>query len=218
MKLAIRAISAVCLLSATSAVFAALSVTFDRTSIHISGVSRRGQIAIDAALNEPAGPAKMYIRYTQLAQALTDDDGDGVVDFDLGRDISPRSVWAVVDVTTGEYVIAAPPGSPVRNATLSPTLSRKADPDVADEVIGRQLAASLLWIRPGASGSAWHVRTADGGSSDADHANNGRTVSPTTNFEVIAGKDKPPKKLKKDDLIVVIDPFMMTYRATRVTQ
>jgi hypothetical protein len=201
-----------CLVS--TAAFGAVTVQFSQSTLQISGVSRRGSVVINAALNESTG--RMYGRLNELTKVVSDDDGDGVVTFDLGHPISPRSLWVIVDVTSGSYAVVAPPGSPVIVARHAPTLLQKTDVDAADQIAADHVAMSVLWVRPGPSGTVWRVRAADGGSSDEDHRNNGSAIASTVAFATVVGHDKPPKKLKKDDLILVLDPFEMTYSAAVV--
>jgi hypothetical protein len=206
-------LSAVTCLFAAGA-FGAVSVKFGQNTVQVSGVSPHGSVVINAALHESTG--RMYARLNELTQVVSDDDGDGIVTFDLGHPISPRSLWVIVDVTSGTYAIAAPPGSPVIVARHAPMLLQKTDLDAADQIAADHVAMSVLWVRSGPSGTVWRVRAADGGATDEDHHNNGSAVVSTVAFTAIVGHDQPPKKLKKDDLIIVLDPFEMTYSAAVV--
>jgi len=96
---------------------------------------------------------------------------------------------------------------------------QKSEADLDDEVRSDGLAVSALWVRPGVGdGTAWLMRATDGGTTDDDHKTDGRTAVTTTQFFALTGKNKPPKKFKKDDLIITINPFDFSYKILKVAQ
>lgn len=196
---------------------AAITVTFSGTLVQAAGITPGGTTVIEAALNERT--ATMYVRLNLVSKVLVDDDKDGAVTFDLGHPISPRSIWAIVDVASGDYVVTSPTSALLRNTVVGPTLIRKSDPNLDDELRNDGMAVSAIWVRPGiGNGTVWRVRATDGSTSDDDRTPNGHSISATASFFTLTGKDKPPKKFKKDDLIIAIDPFELTYKVVKVTQ
>ncbi len=58
------------------------------------------------------------------------------------------------------------------------------------------------------TGGVWS--DADGGANDTDQKTNGRAMLSTAGFVPLGDSGKAPKKLKKGDVIVLLDPFTMT--------
>jgi len=188
---------------------AALSASFDGSTIHVAGMTPRGQVAVISVMREANG--KMITRLNDTQQLLADPDGDGSVDYDLKRAVPPRSIWVVVDVASGESLITAPGDFPKRESALPSGFVKNVPADEFDTLIGENLLLHVLWVRPGNGGAgAWFLRAADGGSNDTDQKTNGRAVLSTAGFVPLGDSGKAPKKLKKGDVIVLLDPFAMT--------
>lgn len=71
----------------------------------------------------------------------------------------------------------------------------------------------MLVVRP--KEGAWHLRAFDGGRGDADTARNGKLVLIPAEASVIRGAP-PPQRLKKGDLVAIIDPGRMEIYVTQV--
>jgi hypothetical protein len=201
-------------------VLAAPAVTFSGNTVHVTGITPHGQVAVMSVMREVTG--QLVSRMSRTEQLLTD-AGAGVVDFDLGRTVPLRSIWTVVDLASGQYVIATPPGMqrlelPFATSIVKNTPSADAD----DEIAETHFTLDMLWVRPGNGGGAWTARVADGGSTDQDDANNGSTKNSTSQFRPLGAPDvapnKPPKKFKTGDVLVMLDPFELNFHATQVTK
>jgi hypothetical protein len=117
----------------------------------------------------------------------------------------------VVDLASGESLIAAPGDFPKRESALPSGFVKNVPADEFDTLIGENLLLHVLWIRPGNGGAgAWFMRAADGGANDTDQKTNGRAVLSTAGFVPLGDSGKAPKKLKKGDVLVLLDPFAMT--------
>jgi len=205
-------IIAVCLFFALP-LQAALSVSFEGSVVHITGATPRGQVALVAVMREAHG--KMITRLNDTQQLLSDPEGDGSIDYDLKRAVPPRSIWVVVDVASGESLITAPGDFPKRESALPPGFVKNVPADEFDTLIGENLLLHVLWVRTGngngnGSAGAWFMRAADGGANDTDHKTNGRAMLSTAGFVPLGDSGQAPKKLKKGDVIVLLDPFAMT--------
>lgn len=195
---------------------AALSVTFDGSFVRVQGVTPRGRVAVMSTMRE--GGSTMITRLSGIREVLTDADGNGSVDYDLKRAIPRFSVWAVVDVASGESLITAPAGVPTNESALPAGFVKNAPADEFDTLIGENMVLDLLWVRPGNNGGAWLLRAADGGANDADGKSNGHAVLSTSAFLPLGDSGKAPKKLKKGDVLVLLDPFAMSSSRGVITQ
>src|SRR4051812_12861939 len=92
------------------------AITFDQSSVSVAGVSPKGQAVLFSVAREVAEVDVATV--VRRSQVLPDDDGDGVVKLDLGRDVPFRSVWVAVDLATGQVAAAAPEGYPLRRVEL----------------------------------------------------------------------------------------------------
>jgi hypothetical protein len=193
---------------------APLVVNIDGSVLHVAGITPGGKVAVIAALVEPQ--KGVYSRFSRVEQLLSDSDGDGIVSYDLGRPIPVRSIWGVVDVASGTYTVATPLGYPRREVAFPMQAVKNLPADDIDEIEHHHLLLQILWVRPGVAG--WLVTTADGGANDADGKNNGRTTTPSSRFIALGSDERPPKKLKNDDVLIFIDPFEMTFSSTKVAR
>lgn len=196
---------------------AALSVSFNGSVVHVKGATARGQVAVFSIMRE--GGTTMIVRLRDTQQ-LRSTDTDGTLDLDLGKPIPSRSVWAVVDVVSGESVITAPGDFPTNESALPAGFVKNAPADEFDTLVGEHLILHVLWVRPGPgnSGGAWFLRSADGGLNDTDRETNGHAVLSTSAFVPLGDSGKAPKKLKRGDVLVLLDPFAMTSSRGVITQ
>ena len=190
------------------------NVTFAGQVVRVSGVMPGGSVAFVAALVEVQ--RQLYARSSRVEQVVGDADHDGVVTFDLGRTIPVRSIWGVVDLASGAHVVATPVAYPRRELVFSSDGIKNLPVDQFDQIAHGHVLLQVLWVRPGEA--AWIVTTADGGANDADGKNDGKTVTSLSAFRSMSGNTPPPKKLKKDDVLILIDPFDMTFSMTQVNK
>lgn len=197
------------------AVTQSIVVTFSGQIVHIAGITPNGSVAIMAAMRELYRTT--VIKMTNTEKILTDTAGTGAVDFDLGRAIPLRSIWAVVDMTSGQATLASPAGFPLRAFSLPATLARNGRSNDDDQIVGNRLLLDILFVRPGKNGGAWFQRTSDGGETDEDAKNDGQTLCSLSGFIAVDRRnDPPPRRLQRDDVLVFIDPMEMM--AAKVTQ
>src|SRR5215208_391656 len=87
------------------------AIRVEAAAVVAEGIPAEGRIAWFSVAREATGEGSRSVRRKVLA---ADDDGDGVVRFALGQPVPPRSMWAAVDLATGELALAAPDGYPLR--------------------------------------------------------------------------------------------------------
>lgn len=195
-----------------------LVVSLGAQGVHIEGVTSGGQVALVGRMREAS--REMLVRMTEVHELLRD-AGSGAVDYDLGRPLPFRSIWAVVDVATGRYAVVTPPGFERQEVPFPATVVKNTPAgDIDDELLNDRFVLDMLWVHPGENnqGGAWFARVADGGATDLDAKNDGKTLSGTSQFRALGNGDAPPKKIKKGDILVMIDPFEMQFCATEVAK
>jgi hypothetical protein len=183
---------------------AAITVTFSAQTLHVTGITPHGDVAIAGVLRE-AGNYRS-IKVGEVRARVNDGSGSGAVDYDLGRAIPQWSVWAVVDLGSGAYVLVTPPGY-TRNdlPTAGPVRSNGA----IDQIAAGHLVLDILWVRPGSSPGAWFARASDGGTNDSDGSNNGKTLVAPASFAALSGTAQGPPVLAEGDVVVLFDPLEM---------
>lgn len=146
----------------------ALSIEFSPAKVTVRATAG-ATVALLGVAREPSYYMMRLVSYSEL---LADDDRDGVVHYALANDVALSSIWAAVDVRTGEYAVAGPPGSrplPFQRRGAGRGEAVEAVPGTLD--VGRS-AIDAMVVRPGAG--AWWAAARDGSVADRDGQPNGR--------------------------------------------
>lgn len=184
------------------------------SQLHVAGAKPGGSIVVVAAIRETSRTRPVSL--DRVVRTLTADTA-GTADLDYGREIPIASIWAVVDQSSGSYAVVTPGDYPRREKPFTGSILKHATPGEAiDQLTTNSLILQMLWVRPGNGGGSWFVTASDGAANDEDRQPNGEVVTSTTLFAPIDAKEKPPKKLKTDDVVILIDPFEMNFIATTV--
>jgi len=180
-------------------------ITFQQRSVTVAGISAKGQaIGFSVAREIAEDDVATVVR---RAQALTDDDGDGKVEWDLDRDVPARSIWVAVDLATGEVAAAAPEGYPLRRVSWRGVGIARGNPR-ADRVEDARAFAEVLLVRPGQG--AWRLTVGDGSDLDDDGKPDGKLAAALDRMEPLAGTSAPPpSRFDPRDVVVLIDPNRM---------
>ena len=180
------------------------AITFDKSSVSVAGVSPKGQAVLFSVAREVAEDDVATV--VRRSRVLPDDDGDGVVKLDLGRDVPLRSVWVAVDLATGQVAAAAPEGYPLRLVKWRGVGIVHGNAH-ADRVEDARTFAEVLLVRPGAG--AWQLTVGDGSAGDDDGAADGKLAAALDRMTPVAGTTPPPTKFDPKDVVVLIDPNRM---------
>lgn len=196
---------------------AAPELTFDERSVTVSGATAGGSVAVFGVSHGFNGFTTYYLRNDEL---LVDEDGDGSVRMELELPLSSvRSVWAAVDMTSGELGLAAPERAEVLAGEM-PSGAVSAEGD--DVTAPAQRWAYALWVRPGrnaGSGSgAWGAIVGDGGARDGDGLENREVRVSASSFAPIdrESEERPPERLESGDLVLVVDPETLAVSSARL--
>ena len=201
------------LLGAIPAGAAPFRVTLEADAVVVSGMTAKGQ-AVLLGVTRVIEPDDFQVVRRHL-QVLADDDGDGTVRYPLEGGIPLRSLWAAVDLKTGDYDAAAPEAFGLRRVNWrgrGPL--RRADGK--DAVEDRRPRLELLVVRPQAG--AWSLRVRDGDASDGDGVIDGRLQGILERMEPLAASPPPPSLFQADDLVIGLDPAAMEITLFKVPQ
>jgi hypothetical protein len=180
--------------------YADVKLRFEANAVVATGLTAGAKtVWMDVALDAVGYHSRVIDRST----VLTDDDGDGVVRFEVPKGVKTDSVWAVVDMTSGNYVVDTPAPGPIRHEPLPAAAVHRKDSGHAADVEGTREAVVVWCVRPGIG--AWKALVADGEADDADHASNGKTRAAIASMQKIDGVADAPDDFKGGDVIVMVD-------------
>jgi hypothetical protein len=192
---------------------AAPTVQFGEDEVSVGGVSPGGRVVVWWLSHGVNG----YTRWTsRLADVVVDEDGDGVVTVALDRGVPEQSLWAVVDMASGEYALASPLEGPLR----------EVDPPrgLVGALVGRghldeqRQRLEVLVVRPGedTESGAWSGGLDDGGPGDGDGARDGNARLRLEGLVPIEeGRAGPPPSFRAGDVVVVGNADELVFWARR---
>jgi hypothetical protein len=192
---------------------APLAIVVGESGITISNVTKGGDVVLFSCAR---GTRDRRIHVQPLASVLHDEDRDGIVSVTRADGVPIRSVWVAVDFTTGSTAAGAHPTFPLLVSSIGEGMYRKNAAGEIAELIHEQPRIVLLLVRPGRG--AWLLRAFDGGEGDRDGVASGTLSLLFEDARSITGKDKAPKGVKKDDVIVAIDPSHLDVFLGRIVQ
>jgi hypothetical protein len=182
----------------------------DGTAVLASGLSPGGRVAWVGVARERVGWTSR-VSVWQAADAVADGAGQTVLD--LGRDLPVKSLWVVVDVTTGAFAAASPQEYPWLTEAPFPSAAASLASDRATLLSLRDDREELevLVVRPKVGVWRATLRHDDPGS----EAEPGVTL--TASDLIPWGKPRAPLgRLGPGDLIVAIDPNRLEYFAQQL--
>lgn len=186
-------------------------ITNGPDAVEVSDLPPGGSVALYALLHEWTGWSS---RISEIADVLTDDDADGTVRYELGREVPPVSVWLAVDLTTGEVAVSGSDDFTPRELTFPPGVLRRGLGNRLNrlEMTGRIVHAFV--VRPSAApetAGAWLLRLGDGGERDDDGANDGKMGFALEHMTPVAASPLPPEEIEVGDVIALVDPDTLDF-------
>lgn len=190
------------------------SISFTGDTVQIAPVTPGGRIVLFAAALESSDGILGQITGAKM---FVDDDRDGVITYRRNGGVPIRSLWIAVDFDTGQFGVGTPSNALEAFLPFPASLLKKDAEGVLGLYDREQLSAEMLIVRPGEG--AWHLRALEGGSGDADKTHNGKLGLASAEAIPVPGISvTAPKKLKKGDVIAVIDPGRMEAFVTEISQ
>jgi hypothetical protein len=196
-----RALLLVVCAGVPSLAFAGLSVRFETGGVVVSGATRGGSVASLFADQIPQ-------QWKNGSVVHRDTDGDGEVLIAIAAGLSKRTVWAAVDVETGEFTVGSPQGPVAEIGFRGHTLKVNS----AGQLKRLETVDGESRPREG----AWTLRSGDGTKTDADGEDNQHFELDVESLEPLPGYGPPPKRFEKGDVIIILDPHSGAVFATTV--
>ena len=172
-----------------------------------SGFSPGGQVIWFGLTQEVVAYEVTYARHQEAGPV----DGKGQASFDLGKAVPRRSLWVAVDLASGAYAIATPPGFELTQTELPATALTYRGSSLADQISDEADGSLILLVRPGQG--AWGAAVGRGGLLD-------ESLPTETAVRVSLDRLEPivtivtslgsPQKAAARDLLVIFHPQTMS--------
>lgn len=191
-------------------------VRFEERAVVVEGLTPDAEVVVLGVARGVAGFLPYHL--TVVERRTADAAGAGRVELDL--ELTPSSVWAVVELAEGEVLLAAPPGGEVREVAFPGRGIRAALRRLEDE----RESLMVLWLRPRAAGGgdvvepigAWAGRVFDGSARDGDELEDRRLSVRLDLLEPLGDSPPPPEEVAPGDVLVGIDTETLEIYTFRV--
>lgn len=190
---------------------AAPRIEFEASAVVARSVTPGSSVVIFGAGREPQGYLSQVIRRQSV---IRDSDGDGVVRFDLDVDVPYLSMWAVADMSTGEFALASPKDFPLRLFTFDATSLKANGSGKLHKIENHLGVVDILLVRAGTG--AWSMTARDGGDEDEDKKNDGKLTSFFEAMRNIGGTQPPPKHVEQGDVLILMDVRKLRVTSVRI--
>jgi hypothetical protein len=178
---------------------AAPVITFEEEALVVAGASPNAAVAWIGVGRSHAGFTPQRLTLWQVVDA----DATGTARLELGRPVPAESAFVAVDLTAGEMVVAAPPGTPLREVDLP----HQAVPAGLRTLEDRRSGLAVLWARPAAdgTGTAWGGAVSDGSDLDGDGREDRGVEVQLDRLQPLGASPAPPETLAEGDVLVGVD-------------
>ncbi len=177
------------------------AISFEPTAVTASGVSPGRQAVFFSVTREPIA---FGVRVVPRLEVIADEDGDGLVRYEVEAGVVRSSAWWVVDLATGEAAVAAPEGFPVRWVPAEEE-TLPAAPAVEPELaLAQRSRLEILLVRKGVG--LWRQSAADGGRGDADASPDGLLRVALLELEPAGAATERLTELRSGDMVFGIAP------------
>lgn len=183
------------------------AVSFSTEGPVASGMTAGGQLILLGVSKEYDDGVRRLVR---SEAALTDSDQDGSVELDLGKEVSPQSVWIAVDLESGGYAVDGPDEAILTTLPLTGEEVQSSSNEADELVIEGRWSLHVLLVRPEVG--AWLASVTDGGVDDADGVGDGVVHFPLDRLEPLDGSPalNPPNVASGDVLLAVAPESLET--------
>ncbi|MGA7617465.1 MAG: hypothetical protein WBX15_20055 [Thermoanaerobaculia bacterium] len=190
----------------TPSMASAVGIEFSDSDLIVTGVTPGGSVSV---FGEESEPKTYWTNFVRKDEFLSDADADGVVR--LEGVVLPKSVWVAVDLTTGDYAVASPPGFPLQRFDLPGNALEQGAPGQFNKLRKEINFAEIFWCRPGVG--AWKATAGDDGETDEDGAADGKIEISPAGF---TGPSPAPQHFQRGDVIALIHPYTLQVFVTKV--
>lgn len=190
---------------------APLRMVLESDAVVISGVTAKGKAALLGVTREIGEDE--YPTARRHLEVLTDEDGDGVVRYPVEGGVPLRSLFAAVDLASGDFETVSPEALGLRRVPW-----RGRGPGRwgggKDSVEDRRRILELLVVRP--SVGAWAARLKDGDGSDGDGVIDGRVEGLLESLTPLGAGPEAPSEFQRGDVVLALDPSVLEITLVKV--
>ncbi len=190
------------LLAARAVAQTPLTLRFEAQAATVAGATPGGDVVFWGVYRERL--ARVSTSVGKLGDRVSA-DAAGAARLDLGRDVPGLSVWAAVDLASGQVALASPAG--FQWAEIDPQ-GRRIDKALGRLAVDRH-ELSILLVRPGltaGSSGSWQLDVFDGGALDEDGAYDGSLRAALAAFLPDRKAGHAPPRFEAGDVLVAVDP------------
>lgn len=189
-----------------------LAITFEESAVLAAELTPGGEALFFSLARIPLGYSQRVER--RVESLPVDALGEAFFEIEEGGPVPEKSVWAVVDLPTGAFAVAAPGTFSLTESPFPGNAFEVGAPGLLNRFRHTFAWVDMVLIRPGVG--AWTLRASDGGPGDRDEVADGRTVTALEDAEPVGASPAPPDRFQADDVLVVIDPRELRFYATRL--
>jgi len=172
-------------------------MSFEDQAVVISGATPGGDVVLWSVYRERI--AGVSTRLGRIDERVTA-DGTGAARLDLGRSVPELSVWAAVDLTTGQAAVGTPGSFALTEIDAK---GRRIDKALGRLEVDRH-GLEVLFVRPGVG--SWRLGVYDGGPEDEDGAYDGTLRASLAALLPDSKSGNAPPKFQQGDVLVAVDP------------
>jgi hypothetical protein len=197
-------------ITAAFSAFATPTITFEEQAV-VAAVTPGASTAWYAVVHEWDG---YRLRVVDRATVYTDTDNDGVIRLTLDEPLFPDAVWMVVDLSTGDYAVAAPAGIPLHRLTLPQEAMTWASGNTSAKLVRPQESMIVWLVRPGVG--AWCAVIDDGTESDGDTALDGYVSAVADALQPVGSSPAAPTDFLDGDILAAVAPRTLQLADVRI--
>lgn len=187
-------------------------LSLEESAAVISGLAPGGEAAVIGVGSAHTGFQPVETAMWEVVTA----DAAGTARLEVLTGVPTYSVWAAIDLGTGELALAAPAGTALHEVPFP----ARALPATRRSLDDGRSGLYVLWARPvsvDTDGGAWAGVVLDGSGRDGDGAQNRRLQVLLDQLEPLGASGLPPAALAAGDAVVGIDPASLEIYAARLT-
>lgn len=187
--------------TSAGAATSAMTLNVTREAVTVSNVPAGASIVLFSCARIAAHRS---IAVRPGAMVLQDEKREGTIRYSPAAGVPLRSVWIAVDPESGQIATGAVADFPISVTPLGDSsFKRDTEGELASMAV--ELPRLLVLLVSPKKG-AWILKAFDGEPADHDGHSNGRIELSFADCTTLYGSDRSPKHLKKDDVVIAIDP------------
>lgn len=181
-------------------------------SVTASGLTPGGNVAV------VAGWWTSWHGSANLGQKWRDAkaDAQGAIEVAFTSPLPDKTFLAVIDIATGRIETRIGDPRRYRRLAMDQKQFKNDGKGEFDHVASPHDLAMIILVRPGEG--AWIQIAGDGGGRDADGRSDGFLTTKPEAMWPMAQSAGPPKKIRKKDVVLIIDAAAGAYTTTEVQQ